>query len=58
MEMCIAYAETHKDKSIAKISAKIEKYCTSKIPNAFWSREKYLISLPFDPLKNTVPQKK
>ena len=40
----------HKASSLSKISSKLEKDCTSESPNAFWTREKYFVSLPFNPL--------
>ena len=51
MERCIAYAEMHKESALSEISSKLEKDCTSESPNAFWTREKYFVSLPFNPLE-------
>jgi hypothetical protein len=44
----------HKEKSLSKSLAKIEKECTSKSPNALCTREKYFASLPFDPYVNPI----
>ena len=41
MERCIAYAQMHKNYALSEITLKLEKDCTSKSPNAFWTREKY-----------------
>ena len=57
MERCIAYAEMHKEKSLADISAKLIKHCCSESLNAFWKREKYFVSLPFDPVQKIKPMK-
>ena len=38
MKRCITYAEMHKDSTLFEISSKLEKDCTSKSPNAFWTR--------------------
>ena len=57
MERCITYAETHKEKSLTGISAKLIKDCCSENPNAFWKREKYFVSLPFDPLQKIKTMK-
>ena len=50
MDHCIAFSDIHGEKSLADITAKLVKYFCSESPNAFWTREKYLVSLPFDPL--------
>ena len=52
MERCIAQAEMHKESALSEISSKLEKDCTSESPNAFWTKEKYFVSLPFNPQKN------
>ena len=57
MERCIAYAEMHKESSLSEISSKLEKDCTSESPNAFWTREKYFVSLPFNLLEKPKAQK-
>ena len=57
MERCIAYAKMHKEKSLAGISAKPIKDSYSENPNAFWKREKYFVSFPFDPLQKIKPMK-
>jgi hypothetical protein len=45
LERCVAYADMHRDKALAEISAKLEKDYTSESPNALWNREKYFVSL-------------
>ena len=57
MERCIAYAEMHKEFALSEISSKLEKDCTSESPNAFWTREKYFVSLPFNLLEKPKAQK-
>ena len=57
MKICIAYAEMHKEYALSEISSKLEKDCTSESPNAFWTIEKYFISLPFNPLEKPKSQK-
>ena len=57
MERCIAYAEMHKESALFEISSKLEKDCTSESPNAYWTREKYFVSLTFNPLEKTKSQK-
>ena len=47
----------HKEKSLVDISAKLVNDCCYKSPNAFWKREKYFVSLPFDPLQKIKPMK-
>ena len=47
----------HKESALSEISSKLEKDCTSKSPNAFWTREKYFVSLPFNPLEKPKAQK-
>ena len=50
MERAIAYSETHGEKMLKEISEKLKKDCCSDSSNAFWKREKYFVSLPYDPL--------
>ena len=50
MDRCIAFSDIHSEKSLASITAKLVKECCSESPNTFWKREKYFVSLPFDPL--------
>ena len=57
MERCITYVEMHKESTLSEISSKLEKDCTSESPNAFWTREKYFVSLPFNPLEKPNAQK-
>ena len=57
MERCIAYAEMHKESSLSEISSKLERDCTSESPNEFWTREKYFVSLPFNPLEKPKARK-
>ena len=57
MERAIAYSETHGEKMLKEISEKLRKYCCSDIPNAFWKREKYFVTLPYDPLQKIKPMK-
>ena len=57
MERCIAYAEMQKESALSEISSKLEKDCTSESPNAFWTRENYFVSLPFNPLEKPRSQK-
>jgi len=35
----------------------LKKDCYSDSPNAFWIREKYFVSLPYDPLQRINPMK-
>ena len=39
------------------ISEKLRKDCYSDSPNAFWTREKYFVSLPYDPLQRIKPMR-
>ena len=57
MERWIAYAEMHKESTLFEISSKLEKDCTSESPNAFWNREIFFVSLPFNPLEKPKSQK-
>ena len=57
MHRCIAFSDIHGEKALADITAKLIKYCCSEIPNDFWTREKYLVSLSFDPLQKIKPMK-
>ena len=47
----------HKECALSEISSKLEKDCTLESPNAFWTREKYFVSLPFNPLETPKAQK-
>ena len=47
----------HKEYALFEISSKLEKDCTLESPNAFWTREKYFVSLPFNPLEKPKAQK-
>ena len=57
MDRCIAFSNIHGEKALADITAKLIKDCCSESPNAFWTREKYFVSLPFDPLQKIKPMK-
>ena len=57
MDRCIDFSNIHGEKSLADITAKLVKDCCSESPNAFWTREKYFVSLPFDPLQKIKPMK-
>ena len=57
MERAIAYSETHSEKMLKEISEKLKEDCCSNIPNAFWKREQYFVSLPYDPLQKIKPMK-
>ena len=57
MERAIAYSEIHGEKMLKEISDKLRKDCCSDSPNAFWKREKYFVSLPYDPLQRIKPMK-
>ena len=57
MDRCIAFFYSHCKKSLANITEKLVKECCSESPNAFWKREKYFVSLPFDPLQKIKPMK-
>jgi len=57
IERCITYADIHKDKALVEMTAKIEKDYTSENPNVFWKREKYFVSLHFDPSIKSISQK-
>ena len=48
MDRCVSFSEAHKEKTLKDISEKLVKDCCSDSPNAFWTREKYFISLPYD----------
>ena len=54
---CIAFSDIHGEKSLEDIIEKLIKDYCSKSPNAFWTREKYFVSLPFDPLQKIKPMK-
>ena len=56
-DRCIAFSDIHGEKALANITAKLIKDCCSEIPNAFWTREKYFVYLPFDPLQKIKPMK-
>ena len=53
----IAFSDIHGEKALANITAKLIEDCCSESPNAFWTREKYFVSLPFDPLQKIKPMK-
>jgi hypothetical protein len=56
MERCILYDLMHE--SILSPNKEILMMdCTSESPNAFWHREKYFVSLPYNPLVSVSPQK-
>ena len=57
MDRCIAFSDIHSEKALASITAKMVKECCPENPNAFWKREKYFVSLPFDPLQKIKPMK-
>ena len=57
MDRCIAFSDIHGEKALANVIAKLVKDCCSESPNAFWKREKYFVSLPFDPLQKIKPMK-
>jgi regulator of sigma D len=57
MEKSICYAQIHGEKMLKEIAEKFIRDCTSESPNAFWHREKYFVSLPYDPLVKINPQK-
>ena len=57
MERCIAYVEMHKESVLSEISSKLEKDCTLVSPNAFWTRGKYFVSLPSNPLEKIKSSK-
>ena len=42
---------------LADICEKLKKNCCAESPNAFWTREKYFVSLPFDKQKKIKPMK-
>ena len=47
-------AELHGPKTLEKISNKLRKDCTASRPDAFWTREKYFVALPYK--ENYVPK--
>ena len=47
IQKIIGHTEKHANEMIKDIKDKIEKDCTSEYPNAFWTREKYFVSLPY-----------
>ena len=49
MDRCKVFSEIHGEQALKGITEKIKKYCYSDSPNAFWTREKYFVSLPYDP---------
>ena len=57
MDRCISFSDTHGEKSLVDITGKLIKDCCSESPNAFWTRGKYFVSLPFDPLQKIKPMK-
>ena len=50
MDRSKEFSDVHGEKMLASITEKLKKYCCAESPNAFWKREKYFVSLPFDPL--------
>ena len=57
MECSLVFSELHGEKSLKDISEKLQKDCCSDSPNAFWTREQYFVSLPYDPTKENKPMK-
>ena len=57
MDRCISFSDTHGEQALADITGKLIKDCFSESPNAFWTRGKYFVSLPFDPLQKIKPMK-
>lgn len=50
-------ANKHGGEVIREIKDKIEKYCTSDYPDAFWTREQYFVNLPYKEDYIPRPQK-
>jgi hypothetical protein len=57
IQKIIGHAEKHGIEMIKDIKEKIESDCTSDYPNAFWTREKYFVSLPYKEDYIPKPQK-
>jgi hypothetical protein len=57
IQKIIGHTEKHGIEMIKDIKDKIEKYCTSEYPNAFWTREKYFVSLSYKENYTPKPQK-
>jgi hypothetical protein len=57
VERVIAYTELHKDKAFFSISENLTNGCTLESQNAFLTRKKYYVSLPFDPSVSPSPQR-
>ena len=48
MERSLVFSKLHGEKALKEISDKLRKNCCSNSPNAFWTREQYFVSLPYD----------
>ena len=57
MERSLVFSELHGEKALKDISEKLRKDCCSDSPNAFWTREQYFVSLPYDPTQKVRPMK-
>lgn len=47
IQKIVKHAEIHGQKALQAISDKLHKDCTASRPNAFWTREKYFVALPY-----------
>ena len=57
MERSKIFSELHGEKALSEITEKLRRDCCSDSPNAFWTREKYFVSLPYDPNQKIKPMK-
>ena len=57
MERSKVFSDIHGENALREISEKLVKDCCTDNPNAFWTREKYFVSLPYDPLQRIKPMR-
>ena len=57
MDRSKEFSEVHGRKILIETTEKLRKDCCAESPNAFWEREKYFVSLPFDPQQKIRPMK-
>ena len=57
MERSKIFSDVHGEKTLKDIAEKLKRDCCSDSPNAFQNREKYFVSLPYDPLQRINPMK-
>ena len=57
MEHSLIFSELHGERDLKDIYEKLRKDCCSDSLNAFWTREQYFVSLPYDQTKEIKPMK-